>query len=527
MSESSRESTSSTPSSIDSSLNEQPPQMVGAIRSDAIPGYRILSELGRGGMGVVYKAQDLRLKRLIALKVILAGGHAGTTDRLRFNLEAETSARLQHPNIVQVYEVGEAEGLPFLAMEYCPNGSLQDTVKDKLTSYKDAARKIAVLARALQFAHQNGIIHRDLKPGNVLIGADGTLKVADFGLAKLIDSEDAVTQTGMILGSMGYMAPEQAEGRTREATPATDVYALGAILYKLLCGKPPFQGANEWETVEQIIKNDAISIQILQPRVPRDLATISHKCLEKEPDRRYTSAEALADDLDRFLADQPIQARPLSTSERIVRWARRHPALMGVIVFSILLLLMVTTSLAWSSHRSSDLMQNIIQVERPLQKISGQIRYLDLALTSSAKLAAATGDLTYEDTYKEEATNLDQVLNSAEPLAPEAILALKAVDTANSALVKMEEEAFALVRGGNRAEAQSLLDSERYQEMKKRYTSGLETFIKKLEQSEKAALDQAQAETRLFQTLAYILLGGLVILFLIGGLVVQRSLRRE
>ena len=303
----------------------EPPTVAKSERfqCEKIASYDILAELGRGGMGVVYKAQDQRLKRLVALKVVLAGGHAGTTERLRFQVEVEAAARLQHPNIVQVFEVGEEDGRPFMAMEYCPGGSLEDRIRDRPQPPREAAGMVATLADALHHAHLAGVIHRDIKPANILLADDGTLKVTDFGLAKRLDEADGLTQTGAIMGSLGYMAPEQAAGRTRDATPSTDVYSLGALLYKLLSGRVPFDGPSQMETIISIVTREPVSIQVFQPRVPRDLATICHKCLEKEPAGRYASAAALADDLRRYLAGQPIQARPLPPVERAWRWARR------------------------------------------------------------------------------------------------------------------------------------------------------------------------------------------------------------
>lgn len=497
------------------------------LRPDAIRGYEILSEVGRGGMGVVYKALDLRLKRPVAVKVILSGGHAGTVERQRFQIEAESSAHLQHPNIIQVYEIGEADERPFLAMEYCPGGSLQDRIQDHAQPPLEAARLITTLSRALHYAHQSGIVHRDMKPGNIVFAADGTPKITDFGLAKRLDKEEQYTQTGVILGSVGYMAPEQASGRTREATPITDVYSLGALLYKMLTGVPPFQGVTDWETVEQIVKNEAVSITSLQPKVPRDLATICHKCLEKDPARRYPTALALAEDLERFLADQPIQARPLGFSERTVRWARRYPALMSVVLCNLLMILLVTGVLGWSSYRSYKLMNDIYHTERPLQDIGGQIRYLDEALTSSAYLSATTGDVAWQSRYRIHETELDAALKQARLMAPEAAPALQEVESANSALITMEHDAFQKVEAGQASDAWKELQSEQYQTLKKQYANGLTQFIQQLYNRERTFLDKARQESAAILATATVFAIGIILLFSVGSVLVVRTLSKE
>ncbi len=292
--------------------------------------YEVLGELGRGGMGVVYKARQPGLKRLVALKMILAGGHAGAGERGRFRGEAEAVARLQHPNIVQVYEVGERDGCPFLSLEYVDGGSLAARLDGTPQRPQAAARTVETLARAIHYAHQRGIVHRDLKPANILLTADGAPKISDFGLAKQLDTGSGQTQSGAVLGTPSYMAPEQAEGRLKEVGPASDVYALGAVLYELLTGRPPFKGATVIDTLQQVRAQEAVPPRRLQPGVPRDLETVCLKCLRKEPEKRYASAEALADDLSRFLEDKPVVARPAGAAERAWRWCRRNPAPAGL-----------------------------------------------------------------------------------------------------------------------------------------------------------------------------------------------------
>jgi tetratricopeptide (TPR) repeat protein len=290
------------------------------------PDYEILGELGRGGMGVVYKARHLPLKRAVALKMILAGAHAAPEQLDRFRTEAEAAARLQHPNIVQIYEVGEHDGRHYLALEFLEGGSLAHKLHGLPQPGPDAARLVEVLARAVHFAHERGIVHRDLKPANVLLADGGQPKIADFGLAKLLDGGTEHTDSGAVLGTAGYMAPEQAGGRSREVGPLADVYSLGAILYELLTGRPPFVGQNFFETLVQVRGATPVPPRRLQPTVPRDLETVCLKCLEKEPRRRYASALALADDLRRFLDGKPVHARRTPPWERAWKWARRHPA---------------------------------------------------------------------------------------------------------------------------------------------------------------------------------------------------------
>jgi hypothetical protein len=303
-----------------------------------IPGYEILDELGRGGMGIVYKARHLKLKRLVALKMIRAGAEAGPEELARFKTEAEAVARLQHPNIIQIYEVGEHDGRPFFSLEYVEGGSLAKQLTDTAISARQAAELVRTLAEAMDAAHQRGIVHRDLKPANILLQksdpshsspglTSGVPKIGDFGLAKQVGEDSGQTRSGMIMGTPSYMAPEQARGDTREVGPACDIWALGAILYELLTGRPPFRGATPLETLEQVCRQDPVPPRRLQPRVQRDLETICLKCLHKELGQRYAGAREVADDLRRFLDHEPIHARPVGLGERSVKWVRRRPAL--------------------------------------------------------------------------------------------------------------------------------------------------------------------------------------------------------
>jgi serine/threonine-protein kinase len=294
-----------------------------------VPGYEILAALGRGGMGIVYKASHLRLKRLVALKMVLAGSGATPEQLTRFRTEAEAVARLQHPNIVQIYEVGEHEDLPFLALEYVEGGSLVQRLQGFPQPVVQAAGWIAVLAGAVEHAHQRGIIHRDLKPANVLLSADGTPKITDFGLAKLVHAADGLTQSGAILGTPNYMAPEQAAGTPGAVSPAVDVYALGAILYEMLTGRPPFRAETPQTTLLQVLCREPVRPTHLRPDCPPRLESICLKCLRKDPRRRYPSAAALAEDLRAFLADPAPSAHVAGTDRR---WRSRD------VVFGALLL---------------------------------------------------------------------------------------------------------------------------------------------------------------------------------------------
>ena len=298
----------------------------------AIPGYQIEGILGRGGMGVVYKARHLALKRMVALKMILGGGHVGDEERKRFRSEAEAVARLQHPNIVQVYEVGEHEGVPYAALEFVEGGTFAQRLKQNQISPRESAEVIATVAAAMHLAHSRNIVHRDLKPTNILLDANGSPKVTDFGVARQLDSDYGQTQTGMVVGTPSYMAPEQAAGETKHVGPAADVYALGAILYECLLGRPPFQGGTVVATLEMVRNREPVAPRTLRAKVPADLQTICLKCLRKEPEKRYASADALASDLLRWQQGEPIRARPVPAWERAFLWARRRPALAALVV---------------------------------------------------------------------------------------------------------------------------------------------------------------------------------------------------
>lgn len=325
----------------------------------SIEGYEILGMLGRGGMGVVYKACHTQLNRVVAIKTLLSGPHAGPDELQRFRSEAEVVARLQHPNIVQVHDFGEHDGQPFFALEYVGGGTLARRIGNTPQGAEFSAATLVTLSRAIQTANATGIIHRDLKPSNVLLTPDGTLKVGDFGLARRLES-DGHTATGAVLGTPGYMAPEQAAGRSSEVAGTTDVYGLGAILYHMLTGSPPFRGETQHDIVNQVIEAEPVAPRRLQPRVPQDLETICLKCLHKDPSRRYPTANELADDLERFLSGRPILARPVGAVERAAKWMRRRPALASLIAVSTLALLTITVG---SAIYSAELKRYSVQLE--------------------------------------------------------------------------------------------------------------------------------------------------------------------
>jgi hypothetical protein len=384
------------------------------------PGYAILGVLGRGGMGVVYKARNLAIKRLVALKVILAGEHAGEAQRARFKAEAEAVARLQHPGIVQIYEVGEHDGKPFIALEFCPGGSLDTHLNGTPLPPHEAAQLVEKLARAIHAAHQARVIHRDLKPANVLLQiADLRLqiekptthvsdksaisnlqsaipKITDFGLAKKLD-DASQTQSGAIVGTPSYMAPEQAGGQGKELGPPADIYALGAILYELLTGRPPFKAATPLDTIMQVVTDEPVPPTQLQSRTPKDLETICLKCLRKEPGNRYASAAELADDLGRYCRGEPIWARPVGRVERGVKWVRRNRGVTAAVAAAVLALLIGTTVASWQA----------IEAHSQAELAKKQTTIANNALAERTSALQAAREKQAELTYN---TALDKIL---------------------------------------------------------------------------------------------------------------------
>jgi eukaryotic-like serine/threonine-protein kinase len=313
-----------------------------------LAGYEILGELGRGDWGIAYyKARSRGLDRLVALKMLVNGG---PPERAYLRREAEVLARLQHPNVIQVYEVGEHDGRPFLAIELVEGDSLKQKTAGEPQPPRAAAELVEVLARAVHYVHQQGFIHRNLKPADILLApgpgtAYGVPKIADFGLVKRLPPGAGPEEAeGTVAGTPAYMAPEQAAGRPRDIGPATDVYGLGTVLYELLTGRPPFQADSLANLLQQVMSHEPVAPSRLQPKVPRDLEAITLKCLAKQPPKRYARALDLADDLRRFLEDRPLQARPMSPGERLWRWCRRNPTIAMLAAAGIVCSLAVAAS---------------------------------------------------------------------------------------------------------------------------------------------------------------------------------------
>jgi eukaryotic-like serine/threonine-protein kinase len=307
--------------------------------------YELLREIARGGMGVIYRARQVSLNRPVALKMILAGQLASDDEVKRFYLEAEAAASLDHHGIVPIYEIGEHEGQHFFSMGFVEGTSLAAKVADGPLPPREAASLTMKVAEAVQFAHEKGVIHRDLKPANVLLDAQGQPKVTDFGLAKKLQADGGLTHTGQVMGTPSYMPPEQAEGKN--VGPSADVYALGAILYCLLTGRPPFQAATPMDTLLQVVGQDPVAVRQLNATVPKDLETICLNCLEKDPRRRYGSARALAEELNRFLSGEPIVARPVGPAERTVKWIRRRPVIAALIALVVGTALLGLSGIIW------------------------------------------------------------------------------------------------------------------------------------------------------------------------------------
>ena len=325
--------------------------------------YELLEEVARGGMGVVYKARQKTLGRIVAVKMMLTGRLANEDDVKRFQIEAQAAASLQHPNIVPIHEVGQHEGLHYFSMDFVEGRSLSAVLRENVLPAKQAASYVRQMAEAIHYAHQQGTLHRDLKPSNVLIDSRDQVRITDFGLAMRVEGDSGLTQTGQIVGTPSYMPPEQAQGKRSLIGPGSDVYSLGAILYECLTGRAPFRADSVMKTIEQVIHREAASPRLLNPGVARDLETICLKCLEKEPHRRYGTAQLLADDLQRYLDDRPILARPVGAIERTWRWCRRNPTLAGMVVL-LAVLVVLSASFVTRGYYNEQLKSTNATLER-------------------------------------------------------------------------------------------------------------------------------------------------------------------
>ena len=311
--------------------------------------YELLEEVGRGGQGVVFRARQKSLNRTVALKVISLGQWASKAHLKRFRLEAEAAASLEHPGIVPIHEVGERDGSCYFSMKFVEGGQLDEVARREPMPIRRAVELIAKVARTVHYAHEHGILHRDIKPGNILLDAKGEPHLTDFGLARLVESESSVTHTLDVLGTPSYMAPEQAVGNNAAVSSVTDVYGLGAVLYQLLTGQPPFAGGATYETIKLLLDTEPRQPRLLNPKIDRDLSTICLKCLEKDPKRRYSSALALAEDLERWLKHEPIQARHTGVFARGRKWVRRNPT-SALLAASLIALAAAAGWIVWKSE---------------------------------------------------------------------------------------------------------------------------------------------------------------------------------
>ncbi|MBL9139372.1 MAG: protein kinase [Verrucomicrobiales bacterium] len=358
------------------SLISQPESVPGQAWSDSrdpvesirLGDYLLEEQLGHGGMGVIYRARQISLDRIVAVKLLLLGRYSSVESLKRFRREAQAAASLRHPNIVSVFEVGETDGQPFLALEYVDGQSLSDVLRQGPVAPLRAAEFARVVAEAIHYAHTQGVLHRDIKPSNVLVDVFGQVRLTDFGLAKKLDGSGDMTVTGELLGSPNYLSPEQAEGRNAEVGPASDVYGVGALLYELLTGRPPFMAQSIQDTLLHIRDTDPVPPTTLNPALPPDLNTIALKCLEKAPAKRYASAHELAEDLSRFLRHEPITARPTPAWERTVKWIRRDRARAALVVTIAGSLIALTAASLWISYRIARARQETEMANRELAR---------------------------------------------------------------------------------------------------------------------------------------------------------------
>jgi serine/threonine protein kinase len=392
--------------------------------------YELLEEVGRGGQGVVFRARQKSLNRTVALKVISLGQWASEAHLKRFRREAEAAASLDHPSIVPIYEVGERDGSCYFSMKFIEGGQLDEVVRRAPMSIRQAAELIAKVARTVHYAHEHGILHRDIKPGNILLDAKGEPHLTDFGLARLVETESTVTRTLEVLGTPSYMAPEQAAAKNTELSSATDVYGLGAVLYQLLTGHPPFAGGTTYETIKLLIDTETRPPRSLNPKIDRELSTICLKCLEKDPQRRYPSALALAEDLEHWLKHEPIQAKPSGFFTHTRKWVQRKPAIAALITSLVALVAAIGWNVWKNELISRPAGRNIKKsiAVLPFQNLSGEKEnayfadgvqdeiLTDLARLAELKVISRTSTMQYKSGVPRNLRNIGQQLGVAHVL---------------------------------------------------------------------------------------------------------------
>jgi tRNA A-37 threonylcarbamoyl transferase component Bud32 len=357
--------------------------------------YELLSEIARGGMGVVYLARHRRLKRQVALKMILAGQFASQEEVQRFLSEAEAAAQLEHPNIVPIYEIGEEDGKHYFSMAYVEGQSLSNLAKEGPLPPRESVELMVKIADAVEYAHSKGIVHRDLKPANILLDGNGEPRVTDFGLAKNVASDSGLTASGQVMGTPSYMPPEQAAGRIDQIGPVSDVYSLGAVLYDLLTGRPPFRAATLVDTLKQVMEQEPVAPHVLNPSVDRDLETICLKCLSKEILKRYASAQDLSDELKRYLAGEPILARRISAAGRAIRWCKRKPIVAGLC--AAVCLAVIAFGTAFAANRAANRTRVLAELRTEFESNLDQPSLTASYLESMESTARAIGVFEPED----------------------------------------------------------------------------------------------------------------------------------
>ncbi|VTS08618.1 serine/threonine-protein kinase [Tuwongella immobilis] len=522
-----------TRESAESEAGRETPLMVPSLQrlpTSLIPGYELLHEIGRGGMGIVYQARHLESQQLVAIKLVPSHQHTFALDRQRFQIEIETMSRIQHPNIVRLHESGEIHSLPYMVMEHCPHGSLQTRIEHGPMPAHEAAKMMAAIAQGVQCAHDAGVIHRDLKPANILMGVNLIPKVADFGLARRIDSADQVTRKGAIIGSLSYMAPEQAAGHAHDATAQTDIYALGAMLYTLLIGQPPFRGENDWETLERIMQVDPPPLRSLKPQIPEDLAAICHHCLEKQPLKRYRSAEDLARDLEAFLANAPISVRPLPPMQRLIRAARAYPrsVISGTLV--CLTMMLISLGLNWNVQRAELLVSRVHDEQLPVLDDCANLRFRAERLVHPLRLAIADSRPDQRPHWHQLASQQLQHFNeslnalaarNAEPRAVIQELAIR-----NQRLIQYESHAWSAIMANRLEQARAIVNSPEYISEQLQFRNQLHQFTDQLRRKRTQVVEDVRSETQQFRLGAAVLAAIPIMIILVGIVVLLRMFRR-